>query len=173
MKGYFGIGIYHNKNKRNIGTLWRSAYLFDASFVFTIQMQYKWQPSDTYKTWRHVPFFHHENMNDFLNRLPHDCKLIGVELTEDATDIAEYKHPHRAVYLLGAEDTGLPPELLALCHQVIKLPGKYSMNVSTAGSIVLYDRFLKDAKNPYFKKWTDGEPINDLTTQADVESHYL
>jgi tRNA G18 (ribose-2'-O)-methylase SpoU len=162
MRGYCGIGIYHNKNKRNIGTLWRSAYLFNASFVFTIQMQYKWQPSDTYKTWRHLPFFHYENENDFLQHIPHDSKIIGVELTEEATDIAEYKHPERCVYLLGAEDTGLPPELLALCHQVIKLPGKYSMNVSTAGSIVLYDRFLKDAKNPYFKKW-EQPPVENIS----------
>jgi tRNA G18 (ribose-2'-O)-methylase SpoU len=152
MRGYFGIGIYHTKNKRNIGTLWRSAYLFNASFVFTIQMQYKWQPTDTYKTSRHLPFFHYENENDFLQHIPRDCKLIGIELTDEATDIAEYKHPERCVYLLGAEDWGLPPELLALCHQVIKLPGKYSMNVSTAGSIVLYDRFLKDAqKKPVSK----------------------
>lgn len=157
MRGYFGIGIFHNRSKRNIGTLWRSAKLFNASFVFTIQMRYKWQPTDTQKAWRHVPFFHYEDVDDFLKHIPHDCKLIGIELTEEATDIALFKHPERCVYLLGAEDTGLPEELLALCHQVVKLPGKHSMNVSTAGSIVLYDRFLKDAKNPYFKKWETAE----------------
>lgn len=27
MAGYYGIGIYHNKSKRNIGTLWRLFYL--------------------------------------------------------------------------------------------------------------------------------------------------
>lgn len=153
MRGYFGIGIYHSKSKRNIGTLWRSALLFNASFVFTIQMRYKWQPADTYKTWRHVPFFHYENETDFVNHIPHDCTLVGVELTADATGITTFKHPERCIYLLGAEDTGLPPELLALCHKVIKLPGKYSMNVSTAGSIILYDRFLKCPQNSACEKF--------------------
>ena len=136
MAGYFCIGIYHNKCKRNIGTLWRSAQLFQASYVFTIQMKYKWQPSDTLKSWRHVPFFHHDDIREFINRLPKDSVLVGVELTEDATDIINFKHPKRAVYLLGAEDSGLPAEILELCATVIKLPGKYSMNVSTAGSLV-------------------------------------
>lgn len=157
MRGYFGIGIFHNKSKRNIGTLWRSAQLFDASFVFTIQMRYKWQPSDTQKTWRTVPFFHYEQMDDFTQHIPRDCDLIGVELTDEATDIVEFKHPRRCIYLLGAEDTGLPPEILAMCKKVIKLPGKHSMNVSTAGSIVLYDRYIKDAKKPYFQKWTSQQ----------------
>ena len=143
MAGYYGIGIYHNKSKRNIGTLWRSAQLFEASFIFSILNRYKWQPSDTLKSWRHVPFFHHDSVDDFLQNLPFDCELIGVELTEDAIDIVDFKHPKQAIYLLGAEDTGLPEEILAMCSRVIKLPGKYSMNVSTAGSLVMYDRYLQ------------------------------
>ena len=143
MAGYYGIGIYHNKSKRNIGTLWRSAQLFEASLIFTVLNRYKWQPSDTLKSWRHVPFFHHDSVDDFIQNLPFDCELIGVELTEDAIDIVDFKHPKQAIYLLGAEDTGLPEEILALCNRVIKLPGKYSMNVSTAGSLVMYDRYLQ------------------------------
>jgi tRNA(Leu) C34 or U34 (ribose-2'-O)-methylase TrmL len=143
MGGYFGIGIYHNKSKRNIGTLWRSAQLFEASFVFTILTRYRWQPTDTFKSWRNVPFFHHESVADFQNSIPFECELVGIELTEDAIDIVDFKHPKQAIYLLGAEDTGLPPEILALCTKVIKLPGKYSMNVSTAGSLVMYDRYLQ------------------------------
>jgi tRNA G18 (ribose-2'-O)-methylase SpoU len=146
MAGYFGIGIYHNKSKRNIGTLWRSAQLFEASLVFTILNRYKWQPSDTLKTWRHVPFFHHDSLDEFLANQPYECELIGVELTDEAIDITTFKHPKQAIYLLGAEDTGLPQEILAQCKKVIKLPGKHSMNVSTAGSLVMYDRFFKELK---------------------------
>lgn len=147
MAGYFGIGIYHNKCKRNIGTLWRSAQLFNASHVFTILMRYKWRPSDTLKSWRNVPFFHHESLESFKQNLPMDCKLVGVELTEDALDIVDFIHPKRAIYILGAEDSGLPEEVLLQCDQVIRLPGKYSMNVSTAGSLVMYDRHYKTLKN--------------------------
>lgn len=34
-RGYFGIGVYHSKNADNIGTLWRSAAIFGADFIFT------------------------------------------------------------------------------------------------------------------------------------------
>ena len=147
MAGYFGIGIYHNKCKRNIGTLWRSAQLFNASHVFTILMRYEWMPSDTLKTWRNVPFFHHESIEDFKRNFPMDCVLVGIELTEDAIDIIDFVHPKRAIYLLGAEDSGLPTEVLAQCATVIKLPGKHSMNVSTAGTLVMYDRHAKAQKS--------------------------
>ena len=143
MAGYFGIGIYHNKCKRNIGTLWRGAQLFNTSHVFTILRRYKWMPSDTLKTWRNVPFFHHETIDAFKDNLPMDCELVGVELTDDAIDIIEFVHPKRAIYLLGAEDSGLPDEILALCSKVIRLSGKHSMNVSTAGTLVMYDRYVK------------------------------
>jgi len=146
MAGYFGIGIYHNKCKRNIGTLWRSAQLFEASHVFTVLMRYKWMPSDTLKTWRNVPFFHHDTLNDFIRNLPMDCVLVGIELTDDAIDIMEFVHPKRAIYLLGAEDSGVPDEVLAQCSKVVRLPGKRSMNVSTAGTLIMYDRYVKSMK---------------------------
>ncbi len=37
--GYFGIGIYGPKMTKNIGTLWRTADIFGADFMFTIGMQ--------------------------------------------------------------------------------------------------------------------------------------
>ena len=39
--GFFGIGIENAKNEYNIGTLWRSAYLMGASFIFTVNTRYK------------------------------------------------------------------------------------------------------------------------------------
>lgn len=81
MAGYFSIGIYHNKCKRNIGTLWRSAQLFQASYVFTIQMKYKWQPSDTLKSWRNVPFFHHDDITDLIND-----DFIKIQALKQGTD---------------------------------------------------------------------------------------
>ena len=35
-KGYFGIGIINPKSKTNVGSLWRSANILGASFIFTI-----------------------------------------------------------------------------------------------------------------------------------------
>lgn len=143
MSGYFGIGIYYGKSQKNIGTLWRSALLFGASYVYTINARYKWQPSDTHKSWRQMPFFYHSSIDQFLESLPFDSELIGVELTEEAINITDFKHPKSAIYLLGSEDTGLQKEILDKCSKIIKLPGKHSLNVSTAGSLVMYDRYLQ------------------------------
>ena len=59
MKGYFGMGVYRPKCTENVGTLWRSAYLFNASFIFTIGRGYKKQPTDTIKATRNIPLFYY------------------------------------------------------------------------------------------------------------------
>lgn len=43
-KGFFGIGVYQIKRSENIGTLWRSAYILGASFIFTIEKNTKGNP---------------------------------------------------------------------------------------------------------------------------------
>ena len=142
-KGYFGIGCLNMKNSLNYGTLFRTAQVFGADFIFLIGSRFKRQASDTMKSWRHIPLFEYEDFTDFNKHRPYDCKLIGVEMTDNAIPINEYKHPKRACYLLGAEDSGLTDEALNKCQEVIVLPGERSLNVSVAGSIVIYDRIIK------------------------------
>ena len=69
--------------------------------------------------------------------------LVGIELDERSVPLAGYRHPERAVYLLGSETDGLPQEALEHCADVVQIPGEFSLNVSVAESIVLYDRLLK------------------------------
>lgn len=147
MRGYFAIGIEKIKNEINIGTLWRSANILGASFIFTIGKRYKRQASDTMESWRHIPLYHYDNIDDFYKSgLPYDCQLVGIELDDSATPIKKFTHPQRAIYLLGAEDNGLSKEAVKRCHHIIVLPGDHSMNVSVAGSIVLFDRIQKENK---------------------------
>lgn len=139
-RGFYGIGIFNTKTKANIGTLWRTASLFGAGFVFTVGARYQKQASDTMKTYRHIPLFNYKDFQDLKEHLPFDCPLVGIELTPDAQSLNEFEHPERACYLLGAEDHGLPKSVLDECHKVIKLEGDFSMNVAVAGSIVIYHR---------------------------------
>jgi len=144
MRGYFGIGIENGKTVANLGTLWRSAYIFGASFVFTIGQRYKKQCSDTPCTPRHIPLYHYDTLDRFYSDgLPYDCRLVGVEMDDRATPIAQYKHPQRAIYLLGSEDGGLRIKTVERCHELVVLPGDHSMNVAVAGSIVMFDRVNK------------------------------
>jgi len=144
MRGYFGIGILNGKTIENIGTLWRSANIFGAAFIFTIGNRYKKQASDTMQSWRHIPLYHYDTFGQFYNQMPYDCQLIGIELDDKSIPVKYFTHPERCIYLLGAEDNGLTKEALNKCHKIIHLPGEYCLNVSVAGSIVLFDRIQKN-----------------------------
>ena len=145
-RGFFGIGIEHTKKEHNVGTLWRSAACMGADFLFTIGRRYQRQSSDTMKAWRHVPLYHYATFAEFYAHLPHDCRLVGVELHPDAVPLPEFDHPERCVYLLGAEDHGLTVEATEACHGIVIVPGaSRCLNVSVAGSIVMYDRTTKAA----------------------------
>lgn len=142
-RGYFGIGIEHGKCEMNIGTLWRSADLMGAAFIFTVGRRYKRQASDTAHAWRRIPLYNYADLDDLWAHLPFTCRVVGIELTPEAQPLADYLHWERAIYLLGAEDHGLSKEALHRSHDLIRLPGDRSMNVSVAGSIVMYDRSVR------------------------------
>ena len=140
-RGYFGIGIERPKMAMNLGTLWRSAVCSDADFIFTIGERFHKQASDTVQSWRHVPCWRFDSVDDW--HIPFGCVPIGVEITDDAVPLETFVHPPRAVYLLGPEDGGLSDAALAQCAQVVKIDTRYCLNVATAGSIVMYDRQTK------------------------------
>lgn len=144
-RGFYGIGIYHPKTEMNIGTLWRSAHLYGAHFIFTVGARYKKQPTDTTKSWLNVPLLNFTTLEDLIDHLPSATPLIGVELDDRAKPLNEFNHPRTGVYMLGAEDHGLPQHVIDRCHRLVSVPslGFTSLNVSTAGSIVLYDRFVR------------------------------
>ena len=145
MPGYFEIGVYHVRSKCNIGTLYRSAYQLGASGLFTIGKRYERQPGDTYNATRHIPLRHFLTFDEWRAQRPIGAALIGVEI--GGTPLAGFSHPRQAIYLLGAEDRGLPPEILEQCDTVVSLEAvrNASYNVAVAGSIVMYDRRYRRA----------------------------
>ncbi len=143
-RGYFGIGIYQGKREVNVGVLWRGAYQLGAAFIFTIGKRYKPHSGDVYHTWQHIPLFGYDSIEQMVAATAYDCPLIGIE--EGGTPLTGFEHPRRAIYLLGAEDNGLPQSLLDRCHQVISIPAvrRASYNVAQAGTLVMYDRLAKE-----------------------------
>ena len=108
MKGYFGIGIEGPSKAVNVGTLFRTAHAFGASFVFTVRAQYNRREgghADTSDTPRSVPTYHFAGLEDF--RLPLGCRLVGVEISAEAIELPSFRHPRQAAYILGAEREGL------------------------------------------------------------------
>ncbi len=124
----------------NAGNLFRSAHAFGASFIFAIGGSYSAaaQASDTSDAPSHVPFYSFADAESM--RLPAGCKLVGVELLDEAIDLPSFRHPLRAAYVLGPERGSLSPRLVARCDHVVKIPTRFCINVAVAGAIVLYDR---------------------------------
>ena len=145
-RGYFGIGVYHPKTAENVGTLWRSAYQLGASFIYTIGHRYKKQSSDTLKTWRHIPLFQFDTLEEFQNSPLYDCRVVCIEFCDRAKRLPNFTHPRRATYLLGSEDSGFPREILDNTNYLfVEIPSirTPSYNVAMAGTIVMYDRMVK------------------------------
>ena len=144
---FFGIGIQNGKTPENLGVLWRSAQNLGASFIFTIGNRYAKQACDTHNAVKAMPYFHYDTFEDFFNNLPKGARIVGVEITDEAEYLETFNHPRRCVYLLGAEDHGLSKNAIKKSHHLIKFKSELSLNVSVAGSIVMYDRGINKPRS--------------------------
>ena len=142
MRGYFAVGVDGISKPMNLGNLMRIANAFDASFFFTINARVRLSEaqSDTSRTEGAIPLYSYADVQEF--RLPTGCRLVGVEITDDAVELPRFRHPSRAAYVFGAERMSLSQEVLARCEFVVKIPTRFSINVGMAGAIVLYDRLI-------------------------------
>lgn len=141
-RGYFGIGIEGVSKPMNAGNLFRTAHAFGASFAFTVNAEQRVRKirSDTSVVPKNIPWYDFETIDDML--LPHKCKLVGVELLDEAVDLPSFYHPVNAAYVLGRERGSLTPEMQEKCDYFIKIPTSFCLNVATAGAIVIYDRIV-------------------------------
>ena len=141
MRGYFGIGVESISKAMNVGSLFRTANAFGASFVFTIAAAYRVREggkADTSDAPGHVPFYSFPDVAALV--LPKDCRLVGVEIADDATELPSFRHPAQAAYVLGPERGSLSAALAKRCDYVVKIPTRFALNVGIAGAIVMYDR---------------------------------
>jgi tRNA(Leu) C34 or U34 (ribose-2'-O)-methylase TrmL len=143
-EGFFGIGIYQPELQENLGSLWRSAFIMGASFIFTVgRNKFIKESSDVTNAWNKIPLYIYDDFEHFYAALPYSTQLIAAEMHNKSVPIKDFDHPLRAVYLLGCESSGLPEKVIDRCHKLVKLPGNFSLNVASAGSILIYDRISK------------------------------
>jgi len=85
-----------------------------------------------------MPWYNYDDVGSI--HLPNGCRLVGIELTDEAIDLPSFRHPVSAAYVLGPENGSLSPQLMERCEFIIKIPTQFCLNVATAGAIVMYDR---------------------------------
>ena len=104
MRGYFGIGVEGISKQSNFGAVARTAHAFGANFIFTVSAAIDLNSVnsvDTSSAYKNTPFYSFDSPENLL--LPKECKLVGVENTEDAIELPSFHHPRCAAYILGPE----------------------------------------------------------------------
>lgn len=143
MRGYFGIGAEGISKATNLGSLMRSGHAFGASFLFTVAAacpRGETGRTDTSEAERAVPLYAFADAAALL--LPRGCRLVGVEIIDEAIDLPSFHHPRCAAYVFGPERGQLSPTMLDRCTHVVRIPTRFSINIGTAAAIVMYDRVL-------------------------------
>jgi len=146
MRGYFAVGVEGLSKTGNFGNLVRTAHAFGASFFFTVNAETRVTRfgADTSRASENIPYYPWENCDAM--QLPKDCKLVGIELTDEAIELPSFRHPPRAAYVLGPERASLSAAMVEKCDYIIKIPTSFCINVATAGAIVMYDRIATYGK---------------------------
>jgi len=143
-RGFAAIGLQDPKFAVNVGSAIRAAGCYEASMVAIAgNDRYKRAPTDTMKTYRHIPIFQVDDLHDVI---PFDCVPVAVELVDEAISLFDYKHPQRAFYIFGAEDQTLGKKVLSWCKDIVCIPTNGCMNLAATVNVVLYDRMMKGWK---------------------------
>jgi tRNA G18 (ribose-2'-O)-methylase SpoU len=142
MRGYFAIGVENVSKPMNVGNLVRSAHAFGASFAFTVAAAFDPTEvdSNTSEAQGQMPFYRFASVAEM--RLPEECTLVGIELDDRAVELPSFRHPRCAAYVLGQERGGLSAGMIERCEFLVRIPTQFSLNLATAGAIVMYDRLL-------------------------------
>lgn len=78
-------------------------------------------------------------------------QLVAIETTDTAMDLYEWQPRWPVAVLFGHEVDGLPHDVLARCDVHVRVPmlgHKRSLNVATAGGVVLYE---------LLRRWNGGK----------------
>jgi len=164
IRGYFGIGAESISKSINLGGLLRSANAFGANFAFTLGADDRAfeMRSDTSKADNHLPVYHWHDVGEM--QLPNACSLVGIEILDSAADLPSFPHPLRCAYVLGPERGALSPSVMARCQHLIRIPTNFSLNVATAGAIVMYDRLRALGRFP-------ARPVSEAAEAVELAPH--
>jgi tRNA G18 (ribose-2'-O)-methylase SpoU len=73
-------------------------------------------------------------------------QIAAVETVDGATDLFDWAPRFPVLVVFGHEVEGLPPEIVSRCDSHVRIPmvgTKRSLNVATAGGVVLYELFRR------------------------------
>lgn len=137
------IGLTNPKNSSNVGAVMRAAGCFRVDAVFYTGARYDRAEkfnTDTKDAVQNIPL---AKVDDLLDGILKEVKIVCVELAEWATPLSEYQHPENAIYIFGPEDGTIKQEVIDRADAVVYIPTVGCMNLAATVNVVLYDRLSK------------------------------
>ena len=94
-----------------------------------------------------VPWEYHSDPGALAAQLRHQhYEIAAIETTVHSVDLFDWQPRFPVCILFGHEVDGLPKTLLELCDTYVRIPmlgRKHSLNVATAGGVVVYELLRK------------------------------
>lgn len=88
---------------------------------------------------------YYDNLNDFLKTRESDAyRFVSVEYREDAQSLWEFEHPQDPIYIFGSEMRSLEQRVLDSCENIVQIPTKGAIFLSSSVAIVLSDHARKN-----------------------------
>jgi tRNA(Leu) C34 or U34 (ribose-2'-O)-methylase TrmL len=137
------IGLTNPKTPENIGAVMRAAGCFGAHEVRYTGERYARAArfhTDTRSISLDIPL---TGVDNLLEAIPEDTRIVCVELAEGATALPAFEHPQRAIYIFGPEDGSLHQKDINRADAVVYIPTRGCLNLAATVNIVLFDRQAK------------------------------
>ena len=93
-----------------------------------------------------VPWERADALAAIADRRAAGWEAVAVETVQDAVDLFEWAPKFPVLVAFGHEVEGLPADIVCRCDTRVRIPmvgAKRSLNVATAGGVVLYELFRK------------------------------
>ncbi|NPB03628.1 MAG: RNA methyltransferase [Thermotogae bacterium] len=132
---FFAIAIVGGKTKENLGSILRLALNYGASAVFLVGCRYRRVPTDTLNTAGSLPVIECDELPRIVG-----VTHVYVELGDGCESLEDFKHPKRALYIVGPEDGTLTVPEGKKC---VFVPTVGSLNQAMAVCTLLWDRKMK------------------------------
>jgi RNA methyltransferase, TrmH family len=130
-----GLALWHLADPGNVGTLIRTADAFGAFVALSPECA---DPTSSKALRASAGAIFRVPLTDFDEAPGPRIALVA----HGGAPLADVELPERVTFVLGAERTGVPPDVLARCDARAWIPiaaGSESLNVAAAGAIALHE----------------------------------
>jgi tRNA(Leu) C34 or U34 (ribose-2'-O)-methylase TrmL/N-acetylglutamate synthase-like GNAT family acetyltransferase len=140
------LALTNPKSPTNVGAVMRAAGCFSADKVqytgsrFDIAAKFQ---TDTKNVSNRIAL---EKVDSFFDNLDPDMKVVCVDLVEGATPLMDFKHPAKAIYVFGPEDSSITQADILKADEVVYIPTVGCLNLAATVNVLLYDRLAKNTQ---------------------------